>query len=137
MKRILGFLFLLSGTCTQAMAAEKNVTSTAGSIFHILIVLILVLGLMVGAAWLLKRFNSSGINSPGGVKVVGGVPVGNRERIIVVEVADQWIVVGVTPTNITALSTMPKQATPPAQGNQPLPSNFASKLKQLLEKRNV
>ncbi len=121
----------------MAFAAEKPIPSSAGGIFQIILVLILVLGLMIGAAWLLKKFNASGIRSAQGVKVIGGVHVGNRERIIIVEVADQWIVVGVTPTNITALSTMPKQEAPPSEGGHTLPNNFASKLKQLIEKKNV
>lgn len=119
------------------MAADKPMPSSTGGIFQIIIVLILVLGLMVGAAWLMKRFNSSGISSPGNIKIVGGVAVGNRERIMVVEVGDQWIVVGVTSTNINALSTMPKQDLPQQAGMPNMSNHFASKLKQLIEKRNV
>ena len=106
------FFILLLAASFPVMAADQAIPSSSGGIFQILFVLILVLGLMVGAAWILKRFNSSGISSPGGIKIIGGVTVGNRERIMVVEVADQWIIVGVTSTNITSLSTMPKQDTP-------------------------
>ncbi|RJX34175.1 MAG: flagellar biosynthetic protein FliO [Oxalobacter sp.] len=127
---------LLLAMSAHAMAADKPVHSSTGGIFQILIVLLLVLGLMVGAAWLLKKFNASGISSPGGIKIVGGVAVGNRERIMVVEVADQWIVVGVTSTHINALSTMPRQETLPSDG-LPINNRFADRLKQLIEKRNA
>ena len=70
-------------------------------------------------------------------RVVGGVNVGNRERVLVVEVADQWIVVGVAPGRVNALSTMPKQDNAPT--SQPLPEqkNFATWLKQTIDKRNA
>jgi flagellar protein FliO/FliZ len=135
MRHYLAFM-LLSATYSLATASDKPLPSSTGGIFQILIVLLLVLGLMVGAAWLLKKFNASGITSQGEVKIVGGVAVGNRERIMVVEVADQWIVVGVTSSNISALSTMPRQETRQQPGNQAISNNFAQKLKQLIEKRN-
>ena len=136
MKRLLVFFLLTTGTLHHALAADKPTPSAGGGILQVILVLVLVLGLMVGAAWLLKRFNAAGMKAQGGIKIIGGVPVGSRERIMVVEVADQWIVVGVTSNNITALSTMPRQVLPPSQDAPGVPNHFASKLKQLLEKRN-
>lgn len=136
MRAIHVFLLLLT-TCASTWAADKPVGGSTGGIFQILFVLILVLGLMMGAAWLLKRFNAGGTTSGGGIKIVGGVSVGSRERIMVVEVADQWIVVGVTSANISALSTMPKQETHQQQGMPVVTNHFAAKLKQFIEKRNA
>jgi flagellar protein FliO/FliZ len=34
--------------------------------------------------------------------------IGNRERIVLVEVADTWIVVGLVPGQIRTLHTLPK-----------------------------
>ena len=46
-----------------------------------------------------------------------GVMVGQRERIVVVEVQDTWLVVGVTPAEMTLLHSLPKgelpESTPP------------------------
>jgi flagellar protein FliO/FliZ len=41
--------------------------------------------------------------------MVGALSLGGRERIMVVEVGDQWIVVGASPGRVNALATMPKQ----------------------------
>lgn len=100
--------------------------------------LVVVLALMAGIAWSLKRFNLAKIAGNAPVKIVGGVSVGNRERVIVVEVADQWIVVGVATGQVTALSTMARPADlPAAQADAPAPlNNFAVWLKQKMDKRN-
>ena len=126
---------LLLGTAL-AYAADQP-ASSAGGMFQVFFGLIVVLGLMVGIAWLLKRTGVAGNPASSVIRVVGGVSVGNRERILVVEVADEWIVVGVTPTNINALSTMPRQDLPAApQYGGPVSATFATWLKQTIEKRN-
>lgn len=112
-----------------------------GMILQALFGLAVVLGLMAGAAWLLKRFNPIKPGQGGHVRVVGGVSVGTRERVVVVEVADQWIVVGVAPGSVNALSTMPRQETP-TSGNVPSREgdggrSFSSWLRQSIEQRNA
>jgi flagellar protein FliO/FliZ len=124
----------------QTAQPAAAATGSTGSLFQVLFGLIAVLGLMAGAAWLLKRFNLSRSGTAGNVRIVGGVSVGSRERGIVVEVADQWIVVGVAPGRVNALSTMPRQDAAPVAGDAPgaNPSgNFSSWLKQTIDRRNA
>jgi flagellar protein FliO/FliZ len=126
---------VLGLACTGHALAADAAPSGAGGMMQVTLGLVVVLGLMAGAAWLLKRF---GVQGPAGgnvVKIVGGVSVGNRERVMVVEVADQWIVVGVASGRVSALSTMPRQeiASNQAQAGAP---NFAAWLKQTIDKRN-
>ncbi|RJF98662.1 flagellar biosynthetic protein FliO [Noviherbaspirillum saxi] len=124
--------------CTFAQAAESAApAASAGSLFQVLLGLALVLGLMAAAAWLLKRMGVAGAAGSNVARVVGGVNVGNRERVLVVEVADQWIVVGVAPGRVNALSTMPKQESAPTIEALPQQANFSSWLKQTIDKRNA
>ena len=110
--------------------------SSSGSVFTMIFGLLVVLGIMASIAWLLKRSGLSTISGSGiPLKVVGGVSVGTRERVMVVEVADQWIVVGVAPGRVNTLATLPRQeyaSTP----TTPAAKNFSSWLKQTIEKRN-
>lgn len=122
--------------------AVPAVASPATGGLQVLFGLIVVLGLLAGAAWLLKRYGPvRGVGSSN-IKIIGGVSVGNRERVIVVEVADQWIVVGVAPGQVSALSTMPRQedaspiASTAARGANAPASNFSGWLKQTIDKRN-
>jgi flagellar protein FliO/FliZ len=106
-----------------------------GSLAQMLLWLLVVLALLVGCAWALRRMGVSGARTGSVAKVVGGVNVGNRERVLVVEVGDQWIVVGVAPGRVNALSTMPRreiEATPQMQAPA---ANFAAWLKQTMDKR--
>lgn len=117
-------------------AAEQAGPASAGSLFQVLLGLIVVLGLMAGAAWTLRRFGLAKTPSAGTVKIVGGVNVGTRERILVVEVADQWIVVGVAPGRVNTLSTMPRQENAAEPEAAPVAKNFSAWLKQTIDKRN-
>jgi flagellar protein FliO/FliZ len=129
---------LLCAPALAAFAAEPAAPSSAGNLMQVLFGLVVVLALMAGAAWILKRMGVAGAGANSVAKIVGGVSVGNRERVVVVEVADQWIVVGVAPGSVNALSTMPRQETLPAVITEDIPAakNFAAWLKQTIEKRN-
>lgn len=127
--------------CSMAHAAETAApASSAGGLFQVLLGLVVVLGLMAAAAWSIRRMGLVKNTSASNVKIVGGVNVGNRERVLVVEVADQWIVVGVAPGRVNALSTMPKRempAAPVAPMADAGPQNFSAWLKQTIDKRNA
>lgn len=115
--------------------------SSTGSLFQTTFALLFVLALLVGLAWLLKRFGprtlGGGSNT---VRLVGALNVGARERILVVEVGEQWIVVGASPGRMNALATMPRQEIDESAvqpGGLGLPTaNFAEWFKQTIEKRN-
>jgi flagellar protein FliO/FliZ len=134
--RVLPAAMLLLLATLPAHAAEA---APAGNLLQVLAGLVAVLALMAGAAWLLKRMGVAGVAGNNVARVVGGVSVGNRERVVVVEIADQWIVVGVAPGRVSALSTMPRQETPTTTlahpGAAPAP-NFSAWLKQTIDKRN-
>ena len=92
---------------------------------------------MAGSAWLLQRLNGNRAGSSGAVRIVGGVSVGSRERVLVLEVGEQWIVVGVGAGRVNALSTMPRQDNADAVLPAPALSPFASWLRQITERRNA
>ncbi|MEC4721361.1 flagellar biosynthetic protein FliO [Noviherbaspirillum sp. CPCC 100848] len=122
-----------AAAATTATAASP---ASAGSLLQVLLGLVAVLALMAGGVWLLKRMGVAGTANGNVARVVGGVSVGNRERVLVVEVADQWIVVGVAPGRVSALSSMPKQESAPTLQALPDNKNFAAWLKQTIDKRN-
>lgn len=127
---VLGALCL----CLPAYAASPT---PAGGGLQLLFGMVVVLGLLMGIAWWLKRFGP--VKGAGGsaAKIVGGVSVGTRERVMVVEVGDQWIVIGVAPGSVNALSTMPRQQlSAHDQLHAQTGGNFASWLKQTMDKRN-
>ncbi len=69
-----------------------------------------VLALIVLCGWAARRL---GLRQPGNgrmLKVVASTMVGQRERVVVVEVGDAWLVLGVAAGQVRALHTMAAQA---------------------------
>lgn len=134
----------LAGARPANAPAPNNVLaaqapSAAGSLVQTILSLGFVIALLVGLAWLLKRFGPKHITGGTTVKLVGALSVGARERILVVEVGEQWIVVGASPGRMNALATMPRQEIDDSTlaNAQPIPgANFAEWFKQTIEKRN-
>ena len=72
--------------------------------------MMVVLGLIFLCAWLARRFGLQRFGGGHVVKVVSSSSVGQRERVVVVEVGATWLVLGVTPSQINTLHTLPAQA---------------------------
>ncbi|MGK5064190.1 flagellar biosynthetic protein FliO [Janthinobacterium sp. LB3P112] len=115
-------------------------TSSAGSLLQTILALMFVLALLIGLAWFMKRYGPKVMGGNNKMRVVSSLNLGGRERIVLVEVADQWIVVGASPGRINALATMPRQEGELPQlataQNGPAAANFSEWLKQTIEKRN-
>ncbi len=112
---------------------------SSGSVLQVILSLILVLAAVVVVAWVLKRISLPQHGAGNALKVISGVAVGQRERIVLVEVNDTWLVVGVAPGQVNALHTMPKGALP-LSANSTMAGDdnkFQVWLKQMMEKRNA
>ncbi|MDH4283765.1 MAG: flagellar biosynthetic protein FliO [Gallionellaceae bacterium] len=109
------------------------------SMAQVIFSLLLVLVAFVLVARLLKRMNMPRQGAGSLLKVVSGVAVGQRERIMLVEVNDTWLVVGVAPGQVRTLHTMPKAELPELKGDSQAvaDSKFQGWLKKVMEKRNV
>ena len=101
-------------TVPSAPAALPAGGAGAGGMLQAVLGMVCVLGLILACAWLARRFGLQRFGGGNVVKVVSSTPVGQRERVMVVEVAGQWLVLGVTPQNINALHTLPAQAGTPS-----------------------
>ncbi len=84
--------------------------------------------------WFLRRFSPGQTGAHGAVKVVGGVMLGPRERLVVVEVADTWLLLGVGAGQVRTLHTLPRPADHVDTPHE-TPSDFGAKLKALLVRR--
>ncbi|MDT3706659.1 MAG: flagellar biosynthetic protein FliO [Thiobacillus sp.] len=86
-------------------------SDTAGSMLTVLLSLALILGGFIAVAWLARRY-LPGMGKQGAVRVVGTTPVGARERVVVVEIDNTWLLLGVGGGNVRLLHTQPKPADP-------------------------
>jgi flagellar protein FliO/FliZ len=101
--------------------------------------LLLILALIGGITWLLRRFSLIPATSAGIVKVIAATGVGQRERVVVVEIDGTWLVLGVAPGRVSKLHAMAKPAAetsdPILQGSSAVV--FAEQLNQSIKKENA
>ncbi|GGY11067.1 hypothetical protein GCM10011289_12410 [Paludibacterium paludis] len=127
-------LALAPGFAVAAQSAAAVAPSPVASLAQVLFGLVLVLALILGAAALFRRFSGAmGGGLPGRIKLVSALMVGQKERVVIVEVGEEWLVLGVTAHAINLLSRMPRSETPP--GEVLLPTDpFARWLKAAIDK---
>jgi flagellar protein FliO/FliZ len=95
-----GALLLVS---FPALAAS----GTASDMLTVLLSLGMILGGFVAVAWFARRY-LPGMGAQGAVKVVGTTAVGARERVVVIEVDNTWLLLGVGGGNVRLLHSLPK-----------------------------
>lgn len=132
MKRTFLAISLLS--VSAAHAASEPVPSAAGSIVQMLIGLGIVLVALFAGLTLLRKLQKVQPGMASALKVLGATSVGTRERVVLVSVGKQVLVLGVAPGRVTALHTLNAEDLPaPTQPEVGL--DFANRLKGLMERR--
>lgn len=102
-------------------------------IFQVILGLAVVLALFWGSLQILKRLQSPRGGTWAGLRVVGATAVGPRERVVVVEIGETWLVVGVAPGRVSSLGSVPRQETTPAEA--PAHRDFGTWLKEVMERK--
>jgi len=133
----LSILPLLLAAAPAAQAARPAAQAQGPGLFGAFFALLLVLGLIVGLAWLLKRMPGSGFRPADGLRVVASLHLGTKERAVVVEVGGRQLLLGVSPGGVTLLHELPEPLPAPEAPRLPnlkeLP-NFAQLLSQRLRR---
>lgn len=124
----------LGATAHAAPAAADPGGISNGTYVQTFFGLLLIVVLIAGLAWYARKLSSGQAFGRNLMRVVGGVALGPRERIVLVEVGEQWLVIGLVPGQIRTLHTLPKGELPadqPPAGD----GSFAGWLKLMTEKR--
>lgn len=109
----LPFVFLSTSLWAEAEPRQLGVNAAspmAGSpLLQVTLGLVVVIGIMLALAWLAKRLRLV----PGGshhqsMKVLAVLPLSNRERLILVQVGEQQLLLGVTANQINCLHELEK-----------------------------
>jgi len=125
-------LAALSPICWGAEAAAPEPGIGAGQVITVLGGLAFVLVLVFGCGWLVKRFSGMTSTRGGAIKVVSVLPVGTRERLALVEVGGQQLLLGVTAQQITTLHTFDEPVVDATETKNN--SEFAQKLHQMMSR---
>lgn len=96
--------------------------------------LLVVIAIILLCAWLLKRIGPNRRAGTQHLRVVASTPVGQRERVVIVEVEDRWLVLGIGGGQVNKLDTLSAPAEPtPSPASTPLSGSFASRFGQALK----
>jgi flagellar protein FliO/FliZ len=92
----------------QAAEADKAARQiadplSAGNVVQLLIGMIGVLVLIIGLAWLFKRMGGLQTAMGKELRVVGGLSMGARERVVLIQVGDKQLLLGVAPGRVQTL----------------------------------
>jgi flagellar protein FliO/FliZ len=107
------------GAATRPFAAPSVTTSAApsgiASLGQVTLALGLVLALIFVAAWLMRRLRGFGKTGTGALDVIADLPVGQKERAVLIRVGTQQVLIGVAPGRVSMLHVLdePVAVTPP------------------------
>lgn len=115
----------------QPQPAGQPAMSTGSMLTQVSSVLAVIILLILACAWLAKRFGFAPKGAVRGqnLRVSASVQVGQRERVVIVDVEDARLVLGVTGQQITHLHTLP----PKAEQDEPEASAPAPDFRQVLQ----
>ena len=132
----LGGTFLIGMSCVQSVLAEESgraVVNPLATLGKLALALVVVLAVFWLFARVMRQFQGFQGGMHHGLKIVGALSVGQRERVLVVQAGDEQLVLGVTSTQINTLHVLDKpltQGTP--QAGQ---SDFKAKLSSALKRQ--
>lgn len=124
-----GGLFWLLGSQATA-SANSALPSGGGDYMRLGLTLLFIVGLIFACGWLVRRMaGGSGFNHRH-IKVLSVMPLGTREKLMLIKAADETLLIGVTAQSISTLHRFdgPLDLTDAMQ-----PSPFADRMKGLLK----
>jgi flagellar protein FliO/FliZ len=129
-----GTVALLAGIAPVGIAlaatAPAAPASPAAGMLQVLFSLAFILAVIVALAWLATRLRLTPRTASSALKVLADVPVGPKERVVLLKVGDAQALVGVGADGVRSLRLLERSIDVPA--DEPAPSAFADRLKQLM-----
>lgn len=119
---------------TQAAApAAAAPGSLSGQLAQMVFGLLLVVGLIFALAWLLRRMQGATPRGGQVIDIIGSRAIGPRDRLLLVQVGKEQILIGHSPGNIEALHVLAEPVEVPASA-RPATPEFAQRLLELMGK---
>ncbi len=131
-----GALLYTSGSFAEvATTVGESVTRPSEYFGQIMLSLVLVLLIIFLAAWILRRYSRFPGVADGHLKVIGALSVGQRERILLLQVGQAQILVGVTSSKITTLHQLEEPVQ--VEDNAPISGQFSKRLQEALNPKGA
>lgn len=109
-----------SGTATMfAAPAHQGLPGPAGGLARVTLALLVVLAAVFAAAWFSRRMHGAGGTRSSSLEVIAQLPLGPRERAVLIRVGAHQVLVGVANGSVRALHVLAQAELPAATGVAP------------------
>jgi flagellar protein FliO/FliZ len=111
----------------------KSAPATGRYLVSLTLGLLAIVGLIFALAWLVKRMGQGSFVNNTHLKILAVMPLGTRERLVIVQAGEQQLLLGITASQINTLHVFPE---PVIQPEAQTPSDFGKKMLAILQKNN-
>jgi flagellar protein FliO/FliZ len=125
---------------TQLFAAPAAATAPAaigaGGLVSVTLALLVVLAAIFALAWMARRLRRFGARAAGALEIIASMPLGAKERAVLVKVGEAQLLLGVAPGQVNTLHVLERPVTlekPGAPAGGPAREAFAALLKRSLD----
>lgn len=126
---------ILAGLRTSAPSTVNPIDD--GAVGKMFFGLGAVLALIFLCSWLLKHFNVNKRGSESALSISGVLPIGTKEKVVVVNVEGTRLVLGVTPTHVSKLHTLSTENNQEPNASlvkdESVDASFSTKMRQILK----
>lgn len=119
-----------TGTVVPSLTGEPL---AGGSLAKMGLGLFAVVFLIVAMAWVMRRMGGVPGTSAGALRVLGGLSMGTRERVVLIQVGDTQLLLGVAPGRVETLYVLDEPIAT-SDAAKPGMSNFAANLTAALNR---
>ena len=116
---------------TESPIVKPVIDPLSGTnVVQMLVGLLFVLVMVIAVAWLLRRVGGVSMGGGGAMSIVGGMSMGARERVVLLQVGEEQILIGVSPGRIQKLHVLENPVDVQVKNVSDI--NFANKLSEVL-----
>lgn len=126
MKPVIAIFLLIA--VPAASAAEPTSIVSGADVVSMIVSTLIVIAAIVGVGWLYSRSKFAVTGSRDVISIVSSKALGTKERLLLVEVADQQLLVGMTASQIQTLHIFDKPVVA-SEASTPAPASFADRLR--------
>ncbi len=125
--------FYENSTTTTTPHKPAAKIGSGGHLVNVTLGLIAIIALIFVLSAFVKRFGSGTFSVNSQLKILSSMPLGTRERIVLIDAGGQQLLLGITPTSINTLHIF---SDPIVIDSKPdAPSDFSQKLMAILQQK--
>lgn len=113
----------------------ENQPISSVNMLQLVMGLVIVLVTIVAVAWVMRRFGQFSALPNGAMKIIGGLSMGTRERIVLLQVGKTQLLIGVAPGRVQTLCMLDEESKIDIKTNTSV--SFSNRLAAMMVRKNA